>query len=48
MGIYARVQTQVTEVAQRYLNECVNTRDKLQKFMGRLDTTDAVVKPHPG
>ena len=41
------LETEVTDVIGRYLQECVNTRDRLTKFMNRLDASDALVKPPP-
>ena len=31
----------------RYMNECISARDKLSKFISRLDNKDAEVKSCP-
>ena len=38
------VSSQAKNMVEQYMRECVASRDKLMKFMDKLDVTDAAVK----
>ena len=44
VGSYIAALTQATDNIPTYMKECVTARDKLSKFMDKLDTEDPTVK----